>query len=156
MQMGMIAVLHTWGQQLSLHPHLHCIVPGGGINRDGQWKNTRTDGKFLFPVKLCQSFRAKYCAKLKAKSPINTNKSGRIYGKTWVVLLRNLWKYKVGGGIFGRYTHKIAIATRELKVLMLKVTLITKITEVAGAKKMTLTHQKFIRFLRCIFCPNVL
>jgi hypothetical protein len=58
-------------QQLSLHPHLHCIVPGGGINRDGQWKNTRTDGKFLFPVKLCQSFRAKYCAKLKAKSPIH-------------------------------------------------------------------------------------
>jgi hypothetical protein len=90
----------TWGQQLSLHPHLHCIVPSGGINRDGQWKNARTDGKFLFPVKLCQSFRAKYCTQ--KKSPINTNKSGRIYGKNrGLFLLRNLWKYKVGGGIFG-------------------------------------------------------
>jgi len=46
MQMGMIAVLHTWGQQLSLHPHLHCIVPGGGLDKDGVWKNSRTDDKF--------------------------------------------------------------------------------------------------------------
>ena len=79
MQMGMIAVLHTWGQQLSLHPHLHCIVPGGGVNKNGQWKNSRTDGKFLFPVKaLSKVFRAKYCAKLKAKYtyPIRTNPAG--------------------------------------------------------------------------------
>ena len=34
-QSGMIAVLHTWGQNLSLHPHLHCIVPGGGVQKDG-------------------------------------------------------------------------------------------------------------------------
>ena len=38
-QMGMIAILHTWGQQLSLHPHLHCIVPGGGVNKDGEWRS---------------------------------------------------------------------------------------------------------------------
>jgi hypothetical protein len=68
------------GQQLSLHPHLHCIVPGGGINRDGQWKNTRTD-KFLFPVKLCQSFRANIAPNSKRNHLSNTNKSGRIYGK---------------------------------------------------------------------------
>ncbi len=37
--MGMIAVLHTWGQNLSLHPHLHCIVPGGGVDESGAWKN---------------------------------------------------------------------------------------------------------------------
>lgn len=38
LQLGMIAVLHTWGQNLSLHPHLHCIVPGGGINKAGKWQ----------------------------------------------------------------------------------------------------------------------
>ena len=43
-QTGMIAVLHTWGQNLSLHPHLHCIVPGGGMDKNGQWRNIRTDG----------------------------------------------------------------------------------------------------------------
>ena len=70
MQMGMIAVLHTWEQQLSLHPHLHCIVPSGGVNKNGQWQNSRTDGKFLFPVKaLSKVFRAKFREKLKAKSP---------------------------------------------------------------------------------------
>ena len=41
LQMGMIAVLHTWGQNLSLHPHLHCIVPGGGVDTKGNWQNLR-------------------------------------------------------------------------------------------------------------------
>jgi hypothetical protein len=48
---GMIAILHTWGQNLSLHPHLHCIVPGGGITQSGTWKPARNKGKYLFPVK---------------------------------------------------------------------------------------------------------
>ena len=48
LQMGMIAILHAQGQNLSLHPHLHCIVPGGGIDKHGNWKNIRCDGKFLF------------------------------------------------------------------------------------------------------------
>jgi hypothetical protein len=52
--MGFIALLHTWGQNLSLHPHLHCIVPGGGITTAGQWKTTRSKGDFLFPIKLCK------------------------------------------------------------------------------------------------------
>ncbi len=66
LKMGMIAVLHTWGQNLSLHPHLHCIVPGGGVDESGAWKNIRSDGKFLFSVKaLSKVFRAKFCEKLK-------------------------------------------------------------------------------------------
>ena len=40
LQMGMIAVLHTWGQNLSLHPHLHCIVPGGGVDENGLGKTS--------------------------------------------------------------------------------------------------------------------
>ena len=90
MQMGMIAVLHTWGQQLSLHPHLHCIVPGGGIGKDGQWKNSRTDGKFLFPVKaLSKVFRAKYCQKLKAKEPIKYEQIRQdLWRKSWVVFAK--------------------------------------------------------------------
>ncbi|WP_271394171.1 IS91 family transposase, partial [Aequorivita sinensis] len=57
-KMGMIAILHTWGQNLSLHPHLHCIVPGGGITKSGKWNPTKSKGKpgcrtarYLFPVK---------------------------------------------------------------------------------------------------------
>ena len=47
----MIAILHTWGQQPSLHPHLHCIVPGGGLSRQDHWKNAKSKGKYLFPAK---------------------------------------------------------------------------------------------------------
>ena len=61
---GMIAVLHTWGQNLSLHPHLHCIVPGGGVDHKNQWKQVRmsVNGKiFLFPVKnMSMVFRGKF------------------------------------------------------------------------------------------------
>ncbi len=39
---AMVAILHTWGQQLWRHPHLHCIVPGGGITPSGKWKNVNT------------------------------------------------------------------------------------------------------------------
>jgi hypothetical protein len=47
--MGMIAVLHTWGQNMSLHPHLHCIIPAGGITKSNKWKASGAKGKYLFP-----------------------------------------------------------------------------------------------------------
>ena len=59
---GIITVLHTWGQNLSYHPHLHCIITGGGMRRNRSWKQLpfRGDG-FLFPVK---ALRKKYRGKL--------------------------------------------------------------------------------------------
>lgn len=50
-RMGMIAVLHTWGQNLHLHPHIHCIVPGGGLSESGKWINAKNKKKYLFNVK---------------------------------------------------------------------------------------------------------
>ena len=58
---GMISILHTWGQQLTLHPHLHCIIPAGGLTKNRLWKSCKTNGNYLFPVKaLSTVFRAKY------------------------------------------------------------------------------------------------
>lgn len=150
MQMGMIAVLHTWGQQLSLHPHLHCIVPGGGIKREGQWKNSRTDGKFLFSVKaLSKVFRAKYCAKLKAKSPILYEQIRQdLWKKPWVVFAKKPFgNTKSVVEYLGRYTHKIAISNQRItRIDNENVTFDYKDYRVAGVKKqMTLTHQEFIR-----------
>ena len=79
-QMGMIGVLHTWGQTLSLHPHLHCIVPGGGVNKEGVWQNIRSDGKFLFHVKaLSKKFRAKFMAALRQKLVVDSNLSNALF-----------------------------------------------------------------------------
>ena len=58
---GMISIMHTWGQQLTLHPHLHCIIPAGGLTKSGKWKHCKTNGNYLFPVKaLSVVYRAKY------------------------------------------------------------------------------------------------
>jgi hypothetical protein len=65
-QIGVLAVLHTWGQNLQLHPHAHCVVPGGGLSPDG----TRWIGcsdKFFLPVRaLSRVFRGKFLAGLRA------------------------------------------------------------------------------------------
>jgi hypothetical protein len=111
-QAGMISVLHTWGQTLSLHPHLHCIIPGGGITKGGRWKCTRSNGKYLYPVKaLSKVFRAKYVSSLRQALP-NESKTffQSLFNSNWVVYA----KRPFGGPeqvveYLGRYTHKIAI-----------------------------------------------
>jgi len=50
-EIGCIGILHTWGQKLDLHPHVHYIVPAGGIDKTGNWRHTRCEGKYLFPVR---------------------------------------------------------------------------------------------------------
>jgi hypothetical protein len=62
---GMTAVLHTWGQNLSQHVHLHCLVPGCVLNPAGQWQPAR--GNYLFPVRaLSRVFRGKMVSALRA------------------------------------------------------------------------------------------
>ena len=150
MQMGMIAVLHTWGQQLSLHPHLHCIVPGGGVDKNGQFKNSHFKGNFLFPVKaLSKVFRAKFCEKLKAKSPVKYEQIRQdLWKKPWVVFAKKPFgSPKSVVEYLGRYTHKIAISNHRIKSIdEQNVTFDYKDYRMAGVKKqMTLTHGEFIR-----------
>jgi hypothetical protein len=66
---GVLAVLHTWTQQLNLHPHVHCLVSGGGISEDGNtWHPARR--KFLVPIKaLTKLVRGKFRALLRRKRP---------------------------------------------------------------------------------------
>jgi hypothetical protein len=150
LQMGMIAVLHTWGQQLSLHPHLHCIVPGGGVKKNGVWQNIRTDGKFLFAVKaLSKVFRAKYCQKLKAKNPIGYEQIRQeLWQKPWVVFAKKPFGNPQSVVEYlGRYSHKIAISNHRIKRIDAQsVTFDYKDYRQDGFKKqMTLTHGEFIR-----------
>ena len=64
-EIGLIAILHTWGQNLTLHPHIHCVIPAGGISPDHQhWVSSRH--RFFLPVKaLRRVFRGKFIAGLK-------------------------------------------------------------------------------------------
>ncbi|MGV8149740.1 MAG: transposase [Alkaliphilus sp.] len=61
---GFMSILHTFGQNLSYHPHLHCVVLGGGLTKDLKFK--KSDDKFLFPVRVISKlFRGKFLAALK-------------------------------------------------------------------------------------------
>ena len=68
-QIGATMILHTWGQNLSLHPHVHCIVPSGGLKKDGRWQHPRKGNeKFLFPVNAMKSvFKAIFLRELNEK-----------------------------------------------------------------------------------------
>ncbi len=118
---GMISVLHTWGQNLSLHPHVHLIVPGGGIAASGCWKKAKSEGGYLFPVKAISAvFKNKYMegflALLKTENKtIEPLLRESLYNKSWIVYA----KQPFGGPqqvieYLGRYTHKVAISNHRI------------------------------------------
>src|SRR5919112_5711107 len=126
-QPGIISVLHTWGQQLSFHPHIHCIVSGGGIIDGNRWKEAKKNYYgFLFPVKAMQKvFRGKFLQSLKQLIaegevilPAGTNAKqllNILYAKDWIVYAKapfagpqSVIEY------VGRYTHKIAISNHRI------------------------------------------
>ena len=119
---GMISVLHTWGQNLSLHPHVHMIVPGGGFDAAGCWKPSKHNGTFLFPVKaMSKVFKHKFMEGLlkwidASNESFDKEVRKTLYSKEWVVYA----KRPFGGPkqvieYLGRYTHKIAISNHRIK-----------------------------------------
>jgi hypothetical protein len=147
-KMGMISILHTWGQSLSLHPHIHCIIPGGSMDSKGQWYYTKSKGKFLFPVKaLSKVFKAKYLAILRKK--ISSDQIPKdLYNRAWIVYAKK--PFGTPHSVIeylGRYTHKVAISNhRIVKVDDGTVSFSYKDYKTGGTQKtMTLTHQEFIR-----------
>lgn len=116
---GMVAILHTWGQNLSLHPHLHCIVPGGGITAFGKWKYAKNRGKYLFPVKaMGKVFRARFTEGLRKRFDLPSGLYDGLFAKDWVVYCKRPFcgparviEY------LGRYTHKIAISNHRIETL---------------------------------------
>ena len=149
-QMGMVSILHTWGQNLSLHPHLHCIVPGGGIDKNGNWQHIRADGKFLFHVKaLSKVFRAKFCEKLKKENASQyQNIREALWEKNWVVFAkRPFGSPKAVVEYLGRYTHKIAISNNRIKEIGKDTVSFTykDYKQKAQKKEMILSHAEFIR-----------
>jgi Putative transposase/Transposase zinc-binding domain len=158
---GMIAILHTWGQQLTLHPHLHCIIPAGGLTQHKKWKHCKTKGNYLFPVKaMSVVFRAKYVQQLRqhiisynlqADTPIEWPKQtiDNCFKKPWVVFAKKPFS-GVNSAVeyLGRYTHKIAISNHRIKEIDEQndtVTFSYKDYKQGGKKKeLTLKSMEFI------------
>lgn len=150
-QSGMIAILHTWGQTVSLHPHLHCIVPGGGLTPQGKWKAAKTNGKYLFSVKaMSKVFRGRFIAVLKEKLPgqMTLPLVNELYKNDWVVFAKRPFNGPQSViEYLGRYTHKIAISNHRIKNIQhAKVSFTYKdYRQAAANKEMTLDAAEFIR-----------
>ena len=158
-KLGMIGVLHSWGQNLSLHPHLHCIVPGGGVTKAGHWKDAKNKGKYLFNVKaMSKVFRAKFVNEVRKQMPKQSKFFyDKLFSKNWVVYAKrpfgnpkNIVEY------LGRYSHKIAISNfRILAINKEKRTVSFSLKDYKkGGQKttMTLNTKEFIRR----FCLHIL
>jgi hypothetical protein len=158
---GCIGILHTWGQKLDLHPHIHYIVPAGGIDRSGNWHHTRSEGKYLFPVKAMSAvFRGKFVVLfkqfLKSKGLCYSNELHHsMYRRDWIVYARQPF----GGATqvieyLGRYTHKIAISNHRLQSIDQGnvVFSFTDYGDNGKVKTMTLSATEFLRR----FCLHIL
>ena len=126
-KIGFTSLLHTWGQNLSFHPHLHCIIPAGGLNDFGAWVDSRND--FFIPVRvLSRKFRGKLLYLLKSQkleffgeqSYLSDSKHfldllDSAYQKEWIVYCKQPFK-SVNSVIeyLGRYTHRIAISNNRI------------------------------------------
>lgn len=134
-KIGLLAVLHTWGQNLHHHPHIHCIVPGGGLSADkSQWISCPPG--FFLPVRVLSIvYRAKFLAKLRqayregslefhgSLSPLCKEAAfcdllNQTYRSKWVVHAKppfggpqQVLKY------LARYTHRVAISNNRLQSL---------------------------------------
>ncbi len=155
-QLGMISILHTWGQNLSLHPHLHCIVPGGGVDEKGKWQKQLRSHKYLFSVKaLSKVFRAKYVQRLREEGIKDKLLIESLFSKEWVVYA----KRPFGGPkqvieYLGRYTHKVAISNHRIQnVTKDEVRFTYKDYKDAGKTKlMVLSNDEFTKR----FCRHIL
>jgi hypothetical protein len=124
-QLGMLAVLHTWGQTLVRHVHLHCLIPGGALTNEGRWNAARSN--YLFPVKaLSRQYRGRMVSGLREAS--NQGLLSRIpddeIDTTLNSLMQTEWvvySKAVSYGhdrlidYLGRYTRKIAISQSRIR-----------------------------------------
>jgi hypothetical protein len=164
-EVGVIGILHTWGQNLLLDPHIHCVIPAGGLSPDhGRWVRPRYP--FFLPVKvLSRVFRGKFLAglkrlhrrkKLQCAGPAAALADRQQFAKLLRRLHRHDWvvyaKPAFGGPMqvlryLGRYTHRVAISNHRLLAFEQERVTFRWKDYVRGGKQgeMTLSATEFLR-----------
>jgi len=144
-KLGILAVLHTWTRALEHHPHVHMLVPAGGVDKDGQWRQSRK--KFLAPVRaLSRGFRTRFMKQArKALSEVTFPKE--VWNKEWGVFCKPTFnRAKKVLRYLGRYVHRIAITNN--RILALQEGQVTFRYQNSGTKQwkaMKLPAQEFLR-----------
>jgi hypothetical protein len=145
-QLGVTMVLHTWGQTLSQHIHLHCLVPGGVLDAANHWQSVKTD--YLFPVKaLSRVFKAKMFEALRARD-VTIPQADTLMSTLWCVYSKAcLTKPETVIKYLSRYTQKGMLSETRLQSMdEQNVTFFYKdYRQLKGMRTMTLSGVEFVR-----------
>ena len=176
-ELGITAILHSWGQNLMNHPHLHCLVTGGGLTAQNLWAGPK-QARWLFPVRaLAKMFQGKFCAAL-----LQLHATGKLQflGELqhlqgpagFAALLRQLrsrrWVVFAKGSVvgpdhvldyLGRYTHRVALSNSRLRAIDPAARTVTftykDYADASRTKPLSLTGIEFIRrFLLHLLPPG--
>jgi hypothetical protein len=145
-QLAILAVLHTWTRTLGYHPHLHILVPAGGLDKDGVWQPARNKDYLVCEKALSKIFRAKFMAKAKKALPKESFPQ-EVWRTDWVVKIKPPIKNpnKVLDYL-GRYVNRIAIANS--RILSLKNGVVTFRYQHSDTGKWDTMELKAMEFLR--------
>lgn len=159
---GALCVLHSWGQNITLHPHIHCLVPAAGYTLNGNWKHIGKQEKYLYSIfQLSDAFKGKFLDSLERalqKRDILSRFDSCIqaaYKKPWVAHCGpSMAKAKHVIQYLGQYTHRVAINNdRILAMSDTHVTFIAKdYRDKARKKPVSLTGVEFLHR----FCLHIL
>jgi hypothetical protein len=148
-QLGLIGILHTWGRNLSYHPHIHYLIPAGGLSADHRtWLPTRHN--FLLPVKaLSRIFKAKFLHALQKSGLINAIAT-TVAKQDWVVHCKPVGNGCTALKYLAPYVFRVAISNRRLvKLENDQVTFRYRSSDTGLNKLCTLSADEFIhRFLQ--------
>lgn len=172
-KLGFTSVLHTWGQNLMHHPHIHCIVPSGGLSTTGKWVSSKK--KFFIPVKvLSRKFRGKFLYYFKQLYyqnkfefhggldylSINTEFEAllsSLYSKEWIAYCKPSFRDAACVVEYlGRYTHRVAISNK--RIISIENNNVTfkwrDYKDKSKCKLMSISAEEFIRRFLIHILPN--
>jgi Putative transposase/Transposase zinc-binding domain len=155
-KLGFIATLHTWDQKLKAHFHLHCLIAGGAVSKDGAYWTPCKDNYFFNKKALSMVFRGKFmhymnharqCEKLKLTGTEYKKLKNQLYEKKWIIDVRDPVKNPEHVlEYLARYTHRVAIANSRIRAIKDgKVTFTAKDRKKNKMESVTITAVEFIR-----------
>lgn len=145
-KLAILAVLHTWTRTLEHHPHVHMLVPAGGVDTVGHWQRTKKTKYLVCAKALSKLFRGKFIARVKKAFPDESFPPG-LWQTDWVVKIKPPIKNpKKVLDYLGRYVHRIAIVNSRILALEDgRVTFHYQESDTRRWKTMTLAAEEFLR-----------
>ena len=113
-ELGVLSVLHTWGRQLQFHPHVHCVVPAGGLRPDGlRWCRPHSPDFFLPQIVLAARFRSRLQAVLQAQ-PDSAQIAASVWRQKWVVDVQPVGSGETALKYLSAYVYRTALGSQRI------------------------------------------